>query len=209
MNRRMRPMAGLAMVILAVVACGTPAAPSSATSEPSSASTPAPTPTPTAAASASAEAGGEIVESARHRLRLTVPPDWTRIEYDGTWTALDEFGVGVEVPGEDVIDSSALGAFVVMNSMAIPAGMTEADWLAAFDALVQDAITADCPGTAGSGSIGGAPSTTLEQTCGGSRIVGHSLTHAGRGYYVTTVQPVDGDAGAILDELLASIEFLD
>lgn len=198
----------LAMLAMAEVACGTPAASSSATMEPTGAPTPAAATTPSAGIG-SAEGMGEVVESTRHRLRMTVPPDWTRIEYDGTWTALDQFGVGVEVPGEDVIDSSALGAFVVLNSMAIPDGMTEAEWLAAFDALVQDAITADCPGAAGSGSIGGVPSTTLEQTCAGSHIVGHSLAHAGRGYYVTTVQPVDGEAGPLLDEILASVTFLD
>jgi hypothetical protein len=210
MHDRIRHLAVLTVVAVVLVACGTAGAPSilstsDAPTEPSTART---TPTmPTTGPSPQASA--EVVESARHRYRMTIPADWTRVEYDGTWTALEQFGVGVEVPGEDVIDSTALGAFLVLNSMVIPDGMSAAAWQAGLDGLVQAGIPADCPGTERAGSIGGVRSSVLEQTCAGSRIVGHRLTHAGRGYYFTTVAPVDGDAAAVLDELLASIEFLD
>ena len=168
-----------------------------------------PSATATAGPTAMPESMTTVAESARHRYRIAVPTGWTRIEYEGDWTAFEQFGVGVEVPGEDVIDSSALGAFLVMNSMAIPDGMTEAEWHTTFDGLVQDALPADCPGSSEVGQVADVEATLIVQACGGSRVVGRSLTHGGRGYYVTTVGPDDPAVSAALDELVASIAFLD
>ena len=128
-------------------------------------------------------------------------------EYDGTWESFDQFGLGVEVPGEDVIDSSDLQAFLVLNSMAIPDGMTADEWLTAFDAVVTPALPPECPGSPVPGTFAGQPAIVIEQECGGATIVGRSFTQAGRGYYVTTVAPSGGAAGPILEEMLASLSF--
>lgn len=202
-------LVALAVLGIALLGCDSAAAP---TVRPSAApATTAATQGPSAEPSVtpSASPSSAVVESERHRYRITVPPDWTRVEYDGEWTALEEFGVGVEVPGEDVIDSSTLGAFLVMNSMAIPDGMSGEAWLAALDAIVQRALPADCPATASTAMVAGVEAVVLTQACGGTSIIGRSLVHGGRGYYVTTVAPTDGDAGPILEQMVSSIEFLD
>jgi hypothetical protein len=206
-----------ATVCIGLLGCGRVASPSAVPSAvPSSAASlglasPSALTSPDAsgATSATPQPTARVVESARHRYRIEVPSDWAMTEYDGTWETIDQFGVGVEVPGEDVIDSSSLGAFVVLNSMVIPDDMSSEAWLAAFGAVVASALPPDCPGSPVGGTFAGESAIVLEQTCGGSSIVGRSFVHAGRGYYVTTVSPVGGGAGPILDEMLASMTFLD
>jgi len=214
---RLHAIVGLATLSLVLLACASatttqPAVTPAATPTPAAASAPAsvsPSPSIAASASASPAATAQVVESARHRYRVVVPPGWNLTEYEGTWETIEQFGVGVEVPGEDVIDSSSLQAFLVMNSMAIPDWMTGAEWLTAFDAVVSAALPPDCPGTPVEGTFAGEPAIVLEQSCGGTSITGQSLTHAGRGYYFTTVAPADGDAGPDLEALVDSITFLD
>ena len=214
---RPHAIVGLATLSLVLLGCASatttqPSITASAIPTPAAASAPpsvAPSPSSSLAASASPAATARIVESARHRYRVEVPPGWNLTEYDGTWETFEQFGVGVEVPGEDVIDSSVLRAFLVMNSMTIPDGKTGSEWLAAFDAVVASALPPDCPGTPVDGTFAGEPATVLEQVCGGMTIIGRSLAHAGRGYYFTSVAPSDGDAGPALEALVDSITFLD
>ena len=95
-----------------------------------------------------------------------------------------------------------------MNSMAIPAGTTDSEWLSAFEALVVAGLPTDCPGTTQSGTFAGEPATILEQTCADATIVGRSLVHGGRGYYFTTKSPpADPASEAIVGALAASIRF--
>ncbi|HEU4354320.1 MAG TPA: hypothetical protein VFT27_01905 [Actinomycetota bacterium] len=148
-------------------------------------------------------------ESERHRYRLRVPSDWQVVQYEGEWTTFDQFGPGAEVPGEDVIAPPDLSSFLVVNSMTIPTGMSSAEWLARFDARVTSSLDPDCPDTRGKAHLGGERATVIEQPCGGSIIVGQSLTHARRGYYFTIRFP-EGDqaAEATLDAIVASIRFI-
>jgi hypothetical protein len=213
---RTRTIVVAATVCITLLGCGGVAAPSAVPSDPPSApslgfTSPSASTSPDAsgATSATPQPTARVVESARHRYRIEVPSGWAMTEYDGTWETFDQFGVGVEVPGEDVIDSSSLGTFVVLNSMVVPDDMSSEAWLAAFDAVVASALPPDCPGSPVEGTFAGGSAIVLEQTCGGSSIVGRSFVHAGRGYYVTTVSPVGGGAGPILDEMLASMTFLD
>jgi hypothetical protein len=148
------------------------------------------------------------VESARHGYRVEVPAGWTFHEYEGAWDSLSQFTPGGEIPGEDAVAPPDFSSFLVMNSMAIPAGMTGSKWLAEFEALVSAGLPADCPGTTRSGTFAGKPATILEQTCPGVAIIGRSLVHAGRGYYFTTMSPhPDPASEAIVERLAASIEF--
>jgi hypothetical protein len=149
-----------------------------------------------------------VFESTRHGYRVELPAGWIVNEYGGSWNSLAQFTPGGEIPGEDAVAPPGFGSFLVMNSMAIPAGMTDSEWLSAFDALVAAGLSADCPGTTGSGTVAGEPATIVEQTCAGAEIVGRSLVHAGRGYYFTTKSPhPDPASEAIVDELAASIGF--
>lgn len=153
---------------------------------------------------------GDVFESSRHAYRAEVPVGWIVHEYDGSWEALTQFSPGGEIPGEDAIAPPDFSSFLVMNSMAIPAGMTDREWLAAFEAMVEAGLPADCPGKTQSGTFAGEPATILAQTCADSRIVGRSLVHGGRGYYFTTKSPAaDPAREAVVDDLAASIEFTD
>ncbi len=140
---------------------------------------------------------------------MTFDQSWVVTEYEGTWTSLDEFGPGLEVPGEDVLEPPDFDAFLVMNSMAI-GNMTPADWLAAFDEIVSDGLPEDCPGVASEGTVAGEPATVMTQECDDAVYVGRSVTHAGRGYYFTVRVPQGDDAlAAAFDTVVQSIEFVD
>ena len=165
-----------------------------------------PTASPPALPSPLPSAG--VFESTRHGYRVEVPAGWIVNEYGGSWNSLAQFTPGGEIPGEDAVAPPGFGSFLVMNSMAIPAGMTDSEWLSAFDALVAAGLPADCPGTTRSGTVAGEPATIVEQTCAGAAIVGRSLVHAGRGYYFTTKSPhPDPASEAIVEGLAASIGF--
>ena len=151
-----------------------------------------------------------VFESTRHGYRVEVPAGWSVNEYDGSWDSLSQFIPGGEIPGEDAVAPPDFRSFLVMNSMAIPTGMTDSDWLSAFGATVAAGMPADCPGTTRSGTFAGEPAHILEQTCAGSTIIGRSLVHGGRGYYFTTKSPhPDPASEAIVDKLAASIGFTD
>jgi len=135
-----------------------------------------------------------------------VPADWSLDEYPGTWTDLEQFSPGAEVPGEDVV-SSPEGSFLVMDSMAIPKGTAPAKWLQEFDAIVEAERDTSCPATTETGSLAGQPATVVEEICDGHVLRGHSVTYGGRGYYFTTLAfDDDPDAQSVIDELTASIE---
>ena len=141
---------------------------------------------------------------------MEVPPEWVVNEYPGSWESLSQFTPGGEIPGEDVVAPTDFRAFLVMDSMAIPAGMAASAWESAFEALVAGGLPADCPGTTRSGTFAGESATIVEQSCAGMTIVGRSLVHAGRGYYFTTMSPhPDPAMEAIVARLAASIEFSD
>jgi hypothetical protein len=150
-----------------------------------------------------------MFESERHSYTIEVPSEWEVTEYPGTWTRLSQFSPGAEVPGEDVVLSPDGGAFLVMNSMAIPDDMTAANWLRAFDARVAAGLDPNCPRTTDSEPLAGETATIVIQRCEGMAIVGRSLTHAGRGYYFTTGFP-EGDSAteATLEGIVASITFV-
>jgi hypothetical protein len=141
---------------------------------------------------------------------VAVPPGWVVNEHRGSWESLAQFTPGGEIPGEDVVAPPDLHAFLVMNSMAIPTGMTASAWESAFEALVASGLPADCPGATRSGSFAGGSAMIVEQSCAGKAIVGRSLVHAGRGYYFTTMSPhPDPALEAIVATLAASVEFTD
>ena len=163
---------------------------------------------PSAGPASPASSPSRTFESSRHAYRLEVPAGWEVTEYEGTWTRLEQFSPGAEVRGEDVVAPPDLSSFLVSNSMEIPSGMAEAEWLEAFDALVAEGLPAECPGTTGSATFAGEPATVIEQECDGSIIIGRSLTHAGRGYYFTILFPEDDEAvEATLEDLVRSVEF--
>ena len=160
--------------------------------------------------SSSTSASSAVFESSRHAYHAEVPVGWLVHEYDGSWEALTQFRPGGEIPGEDAMAPPDFSSFLVMNSMAIPAGMTDTEWLAAFEAMVQAGLPADCPGKTQSGTFAGEPATILTQTCADAKIIGRSLVHGGRGYYFTTKSPAaDPAREAVVDGLAASIEFTD
>ena len=172
-------------------------------------------PTAPAASTSNEPAGSttqsaEAFTSARHGYSLEVPAGWAVTEYDGTWTDLDQFSPGAEVPGEDVVAPPGMSAFLVANSMAIPGGMEPAEWLAEFDALVEGGLGDVCPGTVSDGVVSGEPATIVEQPCEGSIVIGRSLTHGSRGYYFTSRYAEDDEtAKATTEQLVASIQFTD
>jgi hypothetical protein len=148
-------------------------------------------------------------ESERHSYTVEVPPEWDVTEYPGTWTRLSQFNPGAEVAGEDVVLSPDGGAFLVANSMAIPAGMTTSDWRTAFGARVEAGLDPNCPERSDSGTLAGETATIVTQRCEGMVIVGRSLTHAGRGYYFTVgFRAGDPATKATLDGIVASIRFV-
>lgn len=215
-TRRRAALPGAVALAVLLAACTT--GPSGTGDRPSVApSSPAASPFPTQPASTRSPAPSiaptpttRPFVSVRHGYRLEVPPGWLVNEYEGTWTELDQFDPGAEVPGEDVVATLDYAAFLVIDSMSIPAGMSDVEWLAAFDARVTAGIDPACPVTRGEGMVGGVSASIAEQPCGGSLIVGRSLARDGRGYYFTTRASADDAATqAILDRLVASIEFTD
>ena len=151
-----------------------------------------------------------MFESSRHGYRVEVPAGWVTNEFDGTWTSLDQFSPGAEVSGEDVVATPDRASFLVMDSMAIPDGMSAQQWLADFNALVAAGLPEGCEVASSSGVIDGEPATVLDQTCADIVIRGHSLVREGRGYYFTTLVPADDpDALAVVQQLTDSIEFVD
>ena len=183
-----------------LVGCGNEDEPSSGTpAVPSSTADTTPPP--------STDALPEMFQSARHGYRLEVPPRWEVNEYVGTWTDLQQFSPGAEVPGEDVVATVDRSSFLVMNSMEIPAGTSPDEWRSAFDAIVASELSSDCEVTTSDGVLAGQPATVVEQTCDGAVIRGHSLVHNGRGYYFTTRAPEnDVEALALIDDLTESIK---
>jgi plastocyanin len=153
-------------------------------------------------------AGADIFESTRHSYRVEVPANWVVNEYPGAWEDLAQFTPGGEIPGEDAIAPRDFSSFLVMNSMPIPAGMSPAEWGAAFEAIVATGLPADCSTTTRSEMFAGEPATIVEQSCADVAVVGRSLVHGGRGYYFTTLSPHPDPAGvAVVAEMAASIEF--
>jgi hypothetical protein len=151
-----------------------------------------------------------IFESLRHGYRATVPAGWSVSQYEGTWEQLDQFSPGSEVPGEDVIHPAMnRTSFVVLNSMEIPAAMSDVEWLAEFDAAVQAGLPQGCSVETTADTLAGEPATLVRQVCPDAVYLGRSLTHAGRGYYFTTRAPLpDQGLQAILSDLISSITFL-
>ena len=92
---------------------------------------------------------------------------WDVTEYPGTWTELEQFSPGAEVPGEDVVAPADLSSFLVSTRRS-PPGQAADEWLESFDALVADGLTAECPGTTASDVLAGEPATVVEQPCEGS-----------------------------------------
>jgi hypothetical protein len=195
MSSRSRSIAlGMALLVT-VPACGSSddaeGAPAASTTEVT---------TTTAAASVS-------FESTRYPYRVVMPADWTLSQIDGTWTSLDQFSAGEQVPGEEVLGTPDRDTFLVVNSMALPDGTTPAAWTDAFGTLVAEGLFDGCTRTTGDGTVAGEPADVVEDTCGDDLIVGRSLVHGGRGWYFTT-RGTDEDT-AVLDDLVASIEFTD
>jgi hypothetical protein len=147
-------------------------------------------------------------ESTRYPYRVVMPADWQLSEVDGTWTSLDQFSAGEEVPGEEVLGTADRATFLVVNSMALPDGTTPEAWTDAFGALVAEGLFDGCTRTTGDGTVAGEPADVVEDTCGDDLIVGRSLVHGGRGWYFTT-RGIDEATTAVLDDLVASIEFTD
>ncbi len=183
-------------------------APSTATAAASRVPSPSQSASPSSSPTALEEPTLRVFESSRHGYRLEVPKNWQVIEYEGTWTDLDQFEPGAEVDGEDVVAPPGFATFLVTNSMPIPDDMADADWITAFDTIVQSGLPADCPAVVTSEVVGGVTARVLTQECEGDLIVGRSLTHMGRGYYFTTRSDAASDASiAILNTLVDSIEF--
>ncbi|HEY5886833.1 MAG TPA: hypothetical protein VIT24_03845, partial [Acidimicrobiales bacterium] len=99
--------------------------------------------------------------------------------------------------------------FLVVNSMALPEGTTPAAWTAAFGALVADGLVDGCTRTSGEGSVAGETAHVVADTCDDDVIIGRSLVHGSRGWYFTTRGTDDAATAALLDDLVASIEFTD
>lgn len=149
-------------------------------------------------------------ESGRHAYTIELPAGWVAAEYGGTWTTFEQFTPGAEVPGEDVVSSTASSGFLVANSMAIPAGMTRSDWLAELGRRVRSGLDQKCRLTTGADVIAGERATIIRQRCDEMTIIGRSLTHAGRGYYFTIGFPTgESSTAATLDDIVSSIRFAD
>jgi hypothetical protein len=161
-------------------------------------STPSPSPSPSS------------FESERHSYSFELPAGWTVAEYGGTWTRFKQFSPGAEVPGEDVVSSSEGQGFLVANSMALPDGMSPADWLAELERLTGSGPDPGCEKTSGRDVLAGEPARLVEHRCEDVTLVGRSLTHGGRGYYFTIGVPADDvTSAAALEAIVASIRFVD
>jgi hypothetical protein len=200
----------VATLVLTLVGCSTGSGSSRLPSGSPGASDPAPLPSASAETSPGVPSPTPAVfESARHLYRLEVPLHWSVTEHEGSWTSIDELAADTEVPGEDVIAPRSLIAFLVMNSMAIPGGMSADEWHTAVDERVVSFAEPTCPATKTTGSIGGEPAAVLDTRCFGSIFVGRTVAHGGRGYYFSTRRP-DGlaDVEASLDTVIESIAFV-
>jgi hypothetical protein len=184
-----------AVIAVALVSCS-----SARPSGPPEATASAPPESPTASTS--------IFESERHSYRLEVPAGWDVTEYGGTWTSVSQFVPGAEIPGEDVV-SSPDGAFLVINSMVIPKGMTSRDWLAKLDRLVAQGRDPSCSVTSGTDVLAAERARVVEHRCEEITLVGRSLVNGGRGYYFTIGYPADDLATEeALERILASTRFV-
>jgi hypothetical protein len=149
-------------------------------------------------------------ESDRHAYSLELPPGWVVSEFGGTWTSLDQFTPGSEVPGEDVASSSDAQGFLVANSMAIPNDMSPADWLEQLLRLTRSGRGPGCDEALDSDDLAGEQATVVEHRCEDIHLVGRSLTHAGRGYYFTIGFPAgDETARATLEHIVASVDLVE
>jgi len=149
-------------------------------------------------------------DSERHAYSLELPAGWTVAEYGGTWTTFKQFTPGAEVPGEDVVSSSESPGFLVANSMAIPNGMSPADWLAELERLTRSGRGPDCDEIIDKDVLAGEPARLVEHRCEDITLVGRSLTHGGRGYYFTIGAPADDvTSAAALEAIVASIRFVE
>jgi hypothetical protein len=165
-------------------------------------STQSPSPSPSPSASS--------FESERHSYSLELPEGWTVAEYGGTWTTFKQFSPGTEVPGEDVVSSPEAQGFLVANSMALPDGMSPADWLDELERLTRSGRDPDCDEIIDNDVLAGEPARLIEHRCEGMTLVGRSLTHGGRGYYFTIGVPEDDEpSAAALEGIVASIRFVD
>jgi hypothetical protein len=149
-------------------------------------------------------------ESAQHGYRIEVPADWEFDEGDDTWTSFDQFVPGTEVPGEDLASSAAGSGWLVANSMLLPKGMTPEKWLAELDKLVGSGPSPDCREQRGTDTLAGEQATVVSHRCDDLTIVGSSLIHANRGYYITLGFPTgDSATAATLDGIVSSLRFID
>lgn len=190
-------LAASAVTLIACSPADTSGAPGGTDGQASPAPSPSPSPSPS------------TFESGRHAYRLEVPPGWEVTEYGGTWRSFKQFSPGAEVPGEDVVLSPD-GAFLVANSMAIPTGLTPADWLAELTRLVRSGRPPDCSETIDTGVLAGDPVMIVEHRCEGMNFIGRSLTHGGRGYYFTIgFERGDPATAASLEGVVSSIRFVD
>jgi hypothetical protein len=193
---------------LALVSCGgdeEPGAPEPAAEGTSdTASTPSPsTPSPSATSPTS-------FESDRHAYSIELPPGWVVSEFGGTWTSLEQFSPGAEVPGEDVASSPDAQGFLVANSMTIPDGMNPEDWLARLLRLTRSGRAPGCDEAIGEAVLAGEQATIVDHRCEDFHVVGRSVTHGDRGYFFTIGFPADDPAArATLEHIVASVHFLE
>jgi hypothetical protein len=151
-----------------------------------------------------------VFESARHGYELQLPENWDVTEYAGTWRSMAQFTPPGEIPGEDVASTPDGSGWLVANSMAIPAQMSSADWLAKIDRRVKSALADDCALSTESGVLAAEPATIGSSDCDGMTVVGTTVTHDDRGYYFTIGYPTgDSEAAAALESIVASIRFGD
>ncbi len=197
MSTRSRAIALGAALLLALPACGA----DDDESQPATGSS--------TTASTTTAVGTVSFESSRYPYRLVMPAEWQLSEVDGAWTTLDQFAAGEEVPGEEVLSTPDRATFLVVNSMALPEGMTPAAWRAGFGALVAAGVVDGCTRASGEGSVAGETAQVVEDTCDDDVIRGRSLVHGSRGWYFTTRGTDDAATTGLLDDLVGSIEFTD
>jgi hypothetical protein len=168
-------------------------------------STPTPsTPTPTPSTSSPTS-----FESDRHSYSIDLPPGWLVSEFGGTWTSLEQFTPGAEVPGEDVASSSDAQGFLVANSMVLH-DMRPAEWLEQLLRLTRSGRGPGCEEAVDRDVLAGEQATVVEHRCEDFHLVGRSLAHAGRGYYFTIGFPAgDETARATLERIVASVDFVE
>jgi hypothetical protein len=158
---------------------------------------------------AASQAPPTTFESDRHSYSIELPTGWVMAETGGTWESLGQFARGAEVPGEDIASSPNAQGFLVANSMTIPDGVSPAEWSAQLLRLTREPGPG-CEGAIDVDLLAGEDATIVEHRCEDMQVVGRSVTHAGRGYYFTIGFPTeDAATEATLEEIVASVEFLD